>query len=33
VNDENKGVFIEQDSGDTVMVYWDEFERVEFDNQ
>ncbi len=33
VNDEHKGVFIEQGDGDTVMVLWDEFERVEFDNR
>jgi hypothetical protein len=33
VNDEHKGVFIEQDDEDTVMVLWDEFERVEFDNR
>jgi len=30
VNDENKGIFIELDDGGTVMLDWDEFERVEF---
>ena len=30
VNDENKGIFIELDDGEMVMLEWDEFERVEF---
>jgi len=33
VNDENKGIFIRIDDGETVMLDWDEFERVEFRNQ
>ena len=33
VNDENKGIFIRVDDGETVMLDWDEFERVEFRNQ
>ena len=32
VNEENKGIFIRLDDGETVMLDWDEFERVEFRN-
>ena len=32
VNDRNKGIFIRVDDGETVMLDWDEFERVEFRN-
>jgi hypothetical protein len=30
VNDENKGIFVRLDEGETVMLKWDEFQRVEF---
>ena len=32
VNNENKGIFIRLDDGETIMLDWDEFERVEFRN-
>jgi hypothetical protein len=30
VNDDNKGIFIQTDAGETALVRWEEFERVEF---
>ena len=32
VNDQNKGIFIKQADGETVLVDWEEFDRVEFRN-
>ena len=32
VNDENKGIFVRTQDGETVMLYWDELDRVEFSN-
>ncbi len=32
VNDRNKGIFVRLDDGNTVMLDWDEFDRVEFRN-
>ncbi len=32
VNDRNKGIFVRLDDGKTVMLDWDEFDRVEFRN-
>ena len=32
VNDENKGIFVMQADGETVLVDWEEFDRVEFRN-
>ena len=32
VNDQNKGIFVRLDDGKTVMLDWDEFDRVEFRN-
>jgi hypothetical protein len=32
VNDENKGIFVKQADGETVLVDWEEFDRVEFRN-
>ena len=32
VNDDNKGIFVRLEDGETVMLQWGEFQRVEFRN-